>query len=70
MKQKSADHNKPVYYAAMTILVEMEVRADSQEQAQALLRHKMQTFAATNGDVAVNEMTPRPGHGFDLKSLP
>lgn len=64
-------NQKPVYYAAMTILVEMEVRADSQEQAQGILKHKMQTFAATNNDVAVNEMTPRPaGHGFDLKPLP
>lgn len=64
-------NQKPVYYAAMTILVEMEVRADSQEHAQGILKHKMQTFAATNNDVAVSEMTPRPaGHGFDLKPLP
>lgn len=64
-------NSKPVYYAAMTILVEMEVRADSQEQAQAILKHKMQTFAATNVDVAVNQMNPRQsGQGYDLTPLP
>lgn len=67
--------DKPVYYTAMTILVEMEVRASSQEQADAILRHKMQTLAATNTDLAVNEMVskmPDFRHlgGFDLKALP
>lgn len=60
---------KPVYYAAMTVLVEMEIRADSQEHAQAILKHKMQTFAATNNDVAVTEMVAKQV-GFDLKPLP
>lgn len=67
--------DKPVYYTAMTILVEMEVRANSQEQADAILRHKMQTFSATNPDLAVQEMVSKKnelGHrlGFDLKALP
>lgn len=64
-------NQKPVYYAAMTILVEMEVRADSQEHAQGILKHKMQTFAATNNDIAVQTMEPKPyGRGYDLKPLP
>lgn len=70
-------NSKPVYYAAMTILVEVEVKADSQEHAQAILRHKMQTFAATNADVALHEMvskwpTERDANirGFDLIPLP
>jgi hypothetical protein len=67
--------DKPVYYTAMTILVEMEVRANSQADADAILRHKMQTLCATNPDLAVNEMVSRKsglGHlsGFDLKALP
>jgi hypothetical protein len=68
---------KPVYYAAMTILVELEIRADSQEQATAMLKHKMQTLAATNPDLAVHEMvskwpTERDANirGFDLIPLP
>ncbi len=65
--------DKPIYYVAMTLLVEMEVKADSQEQAKAILRHKMQTFAATNADLAVHEMVSRldrKASGFDLKPLP
>ena len=69
--------DKPVYYTAMTILVEMEVRANSQADADAILRHKMQTLAATNTDLAVNEMVSRHPkerdaniRGFDLKALP
>lgn len=63
--------SKPVYYTAMTILVEMEVRADSQEQADSILRHKMQTFAALNNDLAIQTMEPKPyGRGYDLKPLP
>jgi len=68
---------KPVYYAAMTVLVELEIRADSQEHATAMLRHKMQTLAATNPDLAVHEMvskwpTERDANirGFDLIPLP
>lgn len=62
---------KPVYYAAMTILVEMEIRADSQEHAQAILKHKMQTFAATNPDIAVSKMVSREMvAGYDLEPLP
>jgi len=63
--------SKPVYYTAMTILVEMEVPANSQKEADSILRHKMQTFAATNHDLAVQTMEPNPsGRGYDLKALP
>jgi hypothetical protein len=55
----------------------MEVRANSQADADAILRHKMQTLAATNTDLAVNEMVSRHPkerdaniRGFDLKALP
>jgi hypothetical protein len=64
-------NQKPVYYTAMTLLVEMEVRASSQEEADGILRHKMQTLAATNNDLAVHKMEPKPyGSGFDLEPLP
>jgi len=61
---------KPVYYATMTVLVELEIRADSQEHATAMLRHKMQTLAATNPDLAVHELVskwPIPNQGIDLR---
>lgn len=63
--------SKPVYYTAMTILVEMEVPANSQKEADSILRHKMQTLAATNSDLAVHKMEPRKvGNGYDLEALP
>jgi hypothetical protein len=66
--------SKPVYYTAMMVLVEMEIRADSQEQADSILRHKMQTFAATNSDLAVHKMNDKKpfsfSRGFDLEPLP
>jgi hypothetical protein len=67
--------DKPVYYTAMTILVEMEVKANSQEEANGILRRKMQMLASSNADLAVNEMVskmPNSRHlgGFDLKALP
>ena len=69
--------SKPVYYTAMTLLVEMEVRASSQEQADAILRHKMQTLCATNPDLALHQMVSKSPNerdanirGFDLKALP
>ena len=63
--------SKPVYYTAMTILVEMEVPANSQKEADSILRHKMQTFAATNSDLAVHKMEPLDVvNGYDLEALP
>jgi hypothetical protein len=67
--------DKPVYYTAMTILVEMEIKANSQEEANSILRRKMQMLASSNADLAVNEMVskmPDFRHlgGFDLKALP
>ena len=63
--------SKPVYYTAMTILVEMEVPANSQKEADSILRHKMQTLAATNSDLAIHKMEPRKaGNGYDLEALP
>ena len=63
--------SKPVYYTAMTILVEMEVPANSQKEADSILRHKMQTLAATNSDLAIHKMEPRKvGNGHDLEALP
>lgn len=58
----------------MMVLVEMEIRADSQEQADSILRHKMQTFAATNSDLAVHKMESKKpfsvSRGYDLEPLP
>jgi hypothetical protein len=70
-------NDKPIYYTALTVLVEMEVRANSQAEANAILRHKMQTFVATNPDLALHQMvskspTERDANirGFDLIPLP
>jgi len=62
-------------HTAMMVLVEMEISLDASEdctaRAQAILRHKMQTFAATNHDIAVSKMTKRPQDGgYDLEPLP
>ena len=62
-------------HTAMMVLVEMEIpmdaAPDNTERAQAILRHKMQTFAATNHDVAVSKMVRREGdNGYDLEPLP
>lgn len=71
--------NKPAHkphkrkiYVAMQLLVEMEVHgAETQEQAEGILRHKMQTFAALNQDLAVSKMNPKGfGLGYDLEPLP
>ena len=69
--------DKPIYYTAMTILVEAEVRADSQEQATAMLRHKIQTLAVANSDLALHEMVSKSPNerdanirGFNLTPLP
>ena len=70
-------NSKPIYYAAMTVLVEVEVRANSQQEADAILKHKMQNFAASNPDTAVHEMVSKHPkerdaniRGFDLIPLP
>jgi hypothetical protein len=69
--------DKPVYYTAMTILVEMEIEANSQEEANGILRRKMQMLASSNADLAVNEMVSKfptkddlPLRGFDLNPIP
>jgi hypothetical protein len=66
--------DKPVFYTAMMVLVEMEVRADSQEHADAILKHKLQMVAATNADLAVNKLVNKEpfrfSRGFDLEPLP
>lgn len=62
-------------HVAMMVLVEMEVSLDAADdntaRANAILRHKMQTFAATNPDIAVSKMVRREkGDGYDLDPLP
>jgi hypothetical protein len=62
-------------HVAMMVLVEMEIPMepadDNTARAEAILRHKMQTFAATNHDVAVSKMTRRKTDGgYDLEALP
>jgi hypothetical protein len=59
----------------MMVLVEMEIpmeaSPDNTERANAILRHKVQTFAALNQDVAVSQMHSRQSDGgFDLDPLP
>lgn len=73
--EKNTKHHKPLrrkIYTAMIVLVEMEVHgAQTQEQADGILRHKMQTFAVNNQDIAVSKMTPKGfGLGFDHETLP
>lgn len=72
MKNQNTKPAKRRVYAAMQVLVEMEVRTDAtQAEIDALLRHKMQTFAALNGDIAVSQMKPKgAGQGYELESLP
>lgn len=72
---ENTKHHKPhkrKIYTAMMVLVEMEVHgAQTQEQADGILRHKMQTLAATNSDIAVSKLTPKGfGLGFDHEPLP
>ncbi len=62
-------------HVAMMVLVEMEIpmeaAPDNTARANAILKHKMQTFAATNHDVAVSWLTPKGnGAGYDIDPLP
>ena len=62
---------KPAYYVAAQVLVEMEVKASSQEEADGILRRKLQMFAASNSDLALHQMVSRtPQKGYDLIPLP
>ena len=64
---------KPIYYTARVVLVELETPADSQEHADAMLKHKLQMVAATNPDIAVQKMTSdrKPKTvGYKLEPLP
>lgn len=50
------ENKKPLspQYAAYLILCEMEVPAETREQAQQALKHKLQNFMANNKDISIS----------------
>jgi len=54
----------------MTLVVYLDVKADSQMEAQSILRHKVQNIAATNADLACYEQRKAPWEGTTEVPLP
>lgn len=62
--------NKQTHKVSMTLVVYLDVKADSQMEALKVLRHKVQTIAATNADLACYEQTKAPWEGTQEVPLP
>jgi hypothetical protein len=54
----------------MTVVVYLDVKADTREEATAILRRKVQNIAATNADLACYEQTKAPWEGTQEVPLP
>ena len=64
-KQKRETHK-----VSMTVVVYLDVKADTREEATAILRRKVQNIAATNADLACYEQTKAPWEGTQEVPLP
>jgi|APGre2960657423_1045063.scaffolds.fasta_scaffold03002_1 hypothetical protein len=61
---------KQTHKVSMTLVVYLDVKADSQMEAQSILRHKVQNIAATNADLACYEQRKAPWEGTTEVPLP
>lgn len=68
-KQKDIDP-RPTYHVGITLFVETEMKGNSPQEVEAMLRHKLRTFAALNPDLLVREGKQKPDGSYDLKDLP
>ena len=64
-KQKKETHK-----VSMRVIVYLDVKADSQMEANAILRRKVQNIAATNADLACYELKTAPWEGTTEVPLP
>jgi hypothetical protein len=61
---------RPTYHVGITLFVETEMKGNSPQEVEAMLRHKLRTFAALNPDLLVREGKQKADGSYDLRDLP
>lgn len=61
---------RPTYHVGITLFVETEMKGNSPQEVEAILRHKLRTFAVLNPDLLVREGKQKPDGSYDLRDLP